>query len=95
MLEKSIERRVVRDMKSIGCHVAKFIDAGRKGAPDRLCITPKGFDVFIETKTPTGELSEHQIEYHDDLRKHRKLVITINSLNEWIHWFDQNAWLLT
>lgn len=94
MLEKSIERRVIRDMKSIGCHVAKFIDAGRKGAPDRLCITLKGFDVFIETKTPTGELSEHQIEYHNDLRKHRKLVVTINSLNEWIYWFNQNVGLL-
>ena len=48
----------------------KFIDPGRRGAPDRLVILPGHPTHYVELKRPRfGYLEPHQQRYHDDLRR--------------------------
>lgn len=51
--------------KSIPCLKVQAI--GVRGFPDRLILL-QGKVVFIEFKTPTGVLSEHQIRCHNRLK---------------------------
>ncbi len=87
MLEKTIEKRVVKDLEGFGCFVAKFVDLSRKGAPDRLGISPFGVHLYVETKTEKGRLSPHQLAYHKHLRDHHCWVITVNSMLDWTQAF--------
>lgn len=68
MLEKDIERKMVRKMESRGAMVMKFVSPGRQGVPDRIALLPGGRIVFIEMKTETGKLSPIQRNMIDRMR---------------------------
>ncbi len=50
MLEKEIEKKLVKEVKNMGGIAAKFVSPGFDGVPDRLVLLPKGKIAFIELK---------------------------------------------
>ena len=50
MLEKELERKLVKRMEQAGCMALKFTSPGHAGVPDRLLLLPGGFVVFVELK---------------------------------------------
>lgn len=67
IMEKDIEKAFCKYAESKNCKAIKFVDPTTRGAPDRLVLLPKGKVLFIEFKTSTGRLSEHQVTYHKAL----------------------------
>ena len=60
MLEKEIERRMVKEVKNRGGLCLKFVSPGTPGVPDRIVITPDGQTYYVELKTEVGRLSSIQ-----------------------------------
>ncbi len=60
MLEKEVEKFLVREVKKIGGISFKFISPGNAGVPDRIVILPSGNVVFAELKTDKGKLTKLQ-----------------------------------
>ncbi len=63
--EKSIEKKLVKAVKSLGGLCLKFVSPGYDGVPDRLILIAYGKIAFVEVKAP-GEkprpLQVHVIE---------------------------------
>jgi len=86
MLERNIEQHLTDLVASAGgqAHKIKFI--GRRGAPDRMVITPSGVVWLIELKRPHGgRLSFHQKEFIDNLPAGTTYVLlwTIEQVDAW------------
>lgn len=48
----------------------KFKEGSRKGVPDIICVSPPhGRFIGLEIKVGKDRLSEHQVEFRDDLLK--------------------------
>lgn len=60
MLEKNIEKFLVREVKKLGGKAYKFISPGNSGVPDRIVIFNKRPPIFVELKTDKGRLSDLQ-----------------------------------
>lgn len=60
MLEKEVEKFLVREVKKIGGVSFKFISPGNAGVPDRIVILPTGKVVFVELKINKGKLTKLQ-----------------------------------
>lgn len=69
MLEKEIERRMVKIVKDRGGLCYKFVSPNNPGVPDRIIITPEGRVVFVELKTEIGRLANIQKWQLDEMRK--------------------------
>lgn len=69
MLEKEIERRMVKMVVDRGGLCYKFISPNNPGVPDRLIITPNGRIIFVELKTEIGRLATIQKWQIDQMRK--------------------------
>lgn len=52
MLEKEIERYLVKRAKDLGGRAYKFVSPGNSGVPDRLVCLPGGIVVMAELKVP-------------------------------------------
>jgi len=86
MLEKSIERRLVDGVKSVGGKAYKFISPGSPGAPDRIVVLPGGVVMFVELKTKNGKLSAYQEMRIAELRNLNVDVYVLNGKAE-VDWF--------
>lgn len=60
MLEKEVEKYLVREIKKLGGVSFKFISPGNAGVPDRIVMLPNGRVVFVELKTDKGKLTKLQ-----------------------------------
>lgn len=49
--EKAIERYLTDSIKMLGGICLKYSNAGMVGFPDRICLLPGGFTVWIELKS--------------------------------------------
>ena len=58
MLEKQIERKLVREVKNLGGVAYKFISPGSSGVPDRIVILPGENPIFVELKTEVGKVTD-------------------------------------
>lgn len=67
MLEKGIERKLVRAIKSFGGLCVKL--GSYVGIPDRLCLIPGGRVIFVELKTERGKMGPGQGRWMTKLRK--------------------------
>ena len=56
MLEKEIEKKLVKEVKNMGGIAAKFVSPGFDGVPDRLVLLPEGKMAFIELKAKGKKL---------------------------------------
>jgi len=85
MLERDIERYLVRRVKDLGGVAYKFTSPSRRGVPDRLCVFPDGISVFIECKAPKKKptvLQTHEIERLRNLGQQVFVVDSKESIDE-------------
>lgn len=54
ILEKDIEKRLVREVKKLGGLCLKWVSPGNSGVPDRIVLMPGGKAIFVELKRPGG-----------------------------------------
>lgn len=60
MLEKEIEKKLVKGVQKISGFCFKWVSPGRDGVPDRIILLPEGKIIFAELKTEKGKLSGRQ-----------------------------------
>ena len=85
ILERDIERYLVRRVKDLGGVAYKFTSPSRRGVPDRLCVFPDGISVFIECKAPSKKptvLQTHEIERLRNLGQQVFVVDSKESIDE-------------
>ena len=88
MLEKEVEKFLVREVKKIGGISFKFISPDNAGVPDRIVILPSGNVVFAELKTDKGKLTklqEVQIKKISDLGADVRVLRGIEGVKEFIN----------
>jgi hypothetical protein len=67
MLEKDVERRLVKGVEALGGKAYKFVSPAHRGVADRLVVLPGGRVWFVEVKTKSGYLSPLQRVFRDDM----------------------------
>lgn len=77
--EKTVERHLVKQMKSIGGEASKWECPSRIGKPDRVCEFPKGLVVFAELKTEGRKPSGPQQREHKRMRDRGQTVVVLDS----------------
>ena len=88
MIEKEVEKFLVREVKKIGGISFKFISPGNAGVPDRIVILPNGRVIFAELKTDKGKLTklqEVQIKKISDLGADVRVLRGIEGVKEFIN----------
>lgn len=96
MLERDIEKYLVKEIRVRGGRAYKFVSPGNNGVPDRVVCLPNGKTVFVELKTDTGRLSEiqkAQIRKLTDMRQETRVVYGIGGVKDFLREVDQ--WLDT
>lgn len=66
--EKSIEQKLVKEVKHRGGICPKFTSPGFDGVPDRMVLLPKGCMGFVEVKAPGEKPRPLQMSRHKLLR---------------------------
>ncbi len=69
MREKTIERKLVRAVRTMGGICPKFVSPGFDGMPDRLVLLPKGRLAFVEVKAMGSKPRPLQEARHGMLRR--------------------------
>lgn len=88
MLEKEVEKFLIREVKKLGGISFKFISLGNAGVPDRIVILPNGKVLFAELKTDKGKLTklqEVQIKKISDLGADVRVLRGIEGVKEFIN----------
>lgn len=65
MLEKDIEKALVKRVESLGGLCEKFTSPNRRGVPDRIVTLPGGRIIFVELKAPGASPTKLQKRDHD------------------------------
>ena len=68
MLERDIEKKLIRPVKDMGGLCLKFETPGFTGVPDRIILLPGPRVVFVETKQPGKKERARQVYVHGLLR---------------------------
>jgi len=87
MLEKEIERYLVRRTIEHGGVAYKWVSPGRVGVADRIVLLPGGVVWFVELKTVKGRLSPWQKLFAAEMRRMGMNYIVIRSKPEVDQWF--------
>ena len=93
MLEKKIEQKLVRKVKSLSGLCLKWSCPGTNGVPDRIVLMPTGKIWFVETKSDKGVCSPIQKYTHKLLGKLGFTVFLVHSedsLNDFLRHAEQN-----
>lgn len=69
MLEKELEAKLVKQIKSLGGMCWKLTSPGTAGVPDRMCLMNKGKIIFVEVKKPGEHLRPIQLKRKKQLEK--------------------------
>lgn len=69
MLEKEIEKALVKKVKALGGLCIKFTSPSMMGIPDRIVLLPKGKLGFVELKRPDGKARPIQTKRIKDLKE--------------------------
>lgn len=80
MLERDIERALVKRVKALGGMAEKFTSPGRRSVPDRLVTLPEGRVIFVELKAPSKKPTDNQLRDHQRRRELGCDVRVIDSL---------------
>ena len=87
LIERDIERYLVRRTIEHGGVAYKWVSPGRVGVADRIVLLPGGVVWFVELKTATGRLSPWQKVFAADMRRMGMNYIVIRSKEEVDQWF--------
>ncbi len=69
MLEKDIERYLVKRVRELGGVCFKWVSPGHAGVPDRIVLLPAGRISFLELKRPGGKPSKLQLHVLAQLQR--------------------------
>lgn len=69
MLESSVEKYLVEQIRLHGGLCWKWVCPGHAGVPDRIVLLPGGRIIFVETKAPGKKERPLQEYIHGRLRK--------------------------
>lgn len=64
MLERDVERALVRKVKALGGLCDKFTSPGKRSVPDRIVTMPGGIIIFVELKAAGKKPTEMQMRDH-------------------------------
>ena len=64
MLERDIEKALVKRVKALGGMAEKFTSPSRRSVPDRIVTMPDGQIIFVELKAPGKKPTEAQERDH-------------------------------
>jgi hypothetical protein len=82
--ESDIEKHLVKRVKELGGEVRKVQWIGRRGAPDRLVMLPRGWSgdqtVWVELKAPGEKPELHQSREHERMRSMGQRVVVLDSI---------------
>lgn len=97
MLEKAIEKRLVKAVKDMSGIALKFASPGFDGMPDRLILLPKGKIAFVEVKAPNKKPRPLQLSRHEMLRRLGFKVYVLDNMEQIGGILDeiQTTWLST
>jgi len=82
VLEKEIEKALVKRVKELGGLCEKFTSPGRRSVPDRIVTLPGGRIIFVECKAPGKKPTELQLRDHERRRNLGCEVIIINDMDD-------------
>lgn len=68
MDEKTIEKKLIKAVKSCGGLALKFVSPGFDGVPDRLVLLALGKVAFVEVKAPNEKPRKLQLLRHKQIR---------------------------
>ena len=80
--ERVLQQKVLQYFKQNSILAVKTDSTSTRGWPDLTVILPTGEVHFVELKTKTGRLSDHQKRIHQQLREQNAHVHTVRSLEE-------------
>ena len=80
MLERDVEKALVKRIKALGGECEKFTSPARRSVPDRIVTLPGGRVEFVECKRPGERPTEKQSRDHDRRRALGCTVRVIDSL---------------
>ena len=61
MNEKTVEKKLVEAVRSMGGICPKFVSPGWDGVPDRIVLLPGSVVAFVETKAPGKRMRPLQV----------------------------------
>ena len=67
--EKTIEKKLINAVKSMGGIAPKFVSPGFDGMPDRLVLIPRGHMAFVEVKAPGKKMRPLQVRRKRQLER--------------------------
>jgi hypothetical protein len=80
--EKTIEKKLINAVKSMGGIAPKFVSPGFDGMPDRLVLLPGGVMAFAELKAPGKKPRPLQLARHRLLRELGIKVYVIDDISQ-------------
>lgn len=90
MRERDIEKHLVERVKALGGECRKVQWIGRRGAPDRLVMLPRGrastgrvsacSTIWVELKAPGVKPEAYQLREHARMRAMGQVVFVIDSI---------------
>ena len=81
MVEKDIEKSLVKRIEGVGGKAFKFTSPNRRSVPDRLVLLPGGKVMFVECKRPGGKPTQLQAAEHKRLRDLGFEVLVVDSMD--------------
>jgi len=82
MMEKTIERKLVKAVKGMGGMAPKFVSPGYDGMPDRIILLPGGKIAFVEVKAMGRKPCPLQLHRHEILRRLGFEVFVLDDENQ-------------
>lgn len=80
MLEKDVEKALVKKTEKLGGIAWKFVSPGRSGVPDRIILLPCGKMGFVELKAPGKEMRALQRKRKKQLEELGYKVFTVDEI---------------
>lgn len=94
MEESKIERKLKKEVESIGGKAIKFVSPGMSGVVDRIVLLPEGRIYFVELKAPGKKLrplQEYRAKELKTLGFDVRVIDTYEKIDEFIREVKTNA----
>ena len=70
MTEQQIQSKRIKELEADGFYVIKLIKTNKNGIPDLIALHKQKGVLFVEVKTPKGQVSKLQQYRLDELKQH-------------------------
>lgn len=91
MLERDVERYLVKRVKDVGGRAYKFTSPAHRGVADRVVCLPNGSTWFVEVKAEGGRLSELQKVFAADMQRMQQRYVCLWNKEQIDGWLDEAA----